>query len=378
MPKSSCDVLVVGGGPAGSSCARRLTELGVDVVVLDRQTFPRHKVCAGWITTPIVDELEIDLADYAAGRVLQPITGFRVSVMGHREAHFGYDQPVSYGIRRCEFDHFLLQRCGAHLRLGESLDSIERLGDRFIVNGEIETPLIIGAGGHFCPVARHLGASPKGKGQLIVAAQEIEFEMFAEQRAQCRVEGETPELFFCEDLAGYAWCFRKGDYLNVGLGREDTQRVSDHVRDFCTWLEDRGRIPRGIAERFQGHAYILYGHARRTLIEDGIVLIGDAAGLAYPESGEGIRPAIESGLIAAQVIAGASGDYRSANLQLYADRLVDRMGKPKAADAGLMALLPGALKRRLAATLLGTEWFARRVVVDRWFLHRHQPALCAG
>ena len=53
-------------------------------------------------------------------------------------------------------------------------------------------------------------------------------------------------------------------------------------------------------------------------------------------------------------------------------------GIDEAADAGLMALLPGALKRRLAATLLGTEWFARRVVVDRWFLHRHQPALCAG
>lgn len=375
MPASSCDVLVVGGGPAGSSCARRLGELGFDVIVLDRKTFPRNKICAGWITPQIVDELQIDLDEYANENILQPITGFRVSVMGHDESHLTYDQPVSYGIRRCEFDHYLLERSGATLRLGEALQSIEKRDGGFIVNGEIETRLIIGAGGHFCPVARHMGASPTGHGQLIVAAQETEFEMTSAQRAQCAVSGDVPELFFCEDLAGYAWCFRKGDYLNIGLGREDTEKISEHVRDFCTFLEERGRVPRGIESKFSGHAYILYGHTRRRLIDDGMMLIGDAAGLAYPQSGEGIRPAIESGLIAANVIAAAAGDYGVNQLEPYTRQLIARYGRPKSPQRGLLNLLPAGFKQSIAANLLGADWFARNVVVDRWFLHRHEPAL---
>src|SRR6187399_1861795 len=108
-----CDVLVVGGGPAGSSCARRLVRAGLDVVVLDKATFPRDKVCAGWITPAVVDELELDLSDYAASRILQPITGFRVAMLGGRDVTLAYERPVSYGIRRCEFDDYLLQRSGA-------------------------------------------------------------------------------------------------------------------------------------------------------------------------------------------------------------------------------------------------------------------------
>ena len=77
-----CDVLIVGGGPAGSSCAWMLHRAGLDVVVLDRAVFPRDKVCAGWITPPVVAALHLDLDDYRRGRTLQPITGFRTGVIG--------------------------------------------------------------------------------------------------------------------------------------------------------------------------------------------------------------------------------------------------------------------------------------------------------
>ncbi len=60
----SCDVLIVGGGPAGSSCARQLRRAGLDVLILDKSEFPRDKVCAGWITPQVVEELEIDTRDY--------------------------------------------------------------------------------------------------------------------------------------------------------------------------------------------------------------------------------------------------------------------------------------------------------------------------
>jgi len=79
-----CDVLIVGAGPAGSSCAWKLRDSGLSVVILDRQTFPRDKVCGGWITPPVVDELAIDLEEYSRGHVLQDIQGFRTSRMGSR------------------------------------------------------------------------------------------------------------------------------------------------------------------------------------------------------------------------------------------------------------------------------------------------------
>src|SRR5438034_8817232 len=97
----TCDCLIVGGGPAGSSCARALAAAGFDVIVLDKAEFPRDKVCAGWITPAVVDELQIDLDDFQRGRTLQPITGFRTSLIDGPQIDTTYDRVVSYGIRRC-------------------------------------------------------------------------------------------------------------------------------------------------------------------------------------------------------------------------------------------------------------------------------------
>ena len=69
----NCDALIVGGGPAGSTCARKLRQAGLDVTVLDSSSFPRDKVCAGWITTQVVDDLGLDVDEYRVGRTFQPI-----------------------------------------------------------------------------------------------------------------------------------------------------------------------------------------------------------------------------------------------------------------------------------------------------------------
>ena len=62
------DVIIVGGGPAGSTCAWKLRDAGLDVVVVDKAAFPRDKVCAGWLTRQVVSELELDPGDYEIGR----------------------------------------------------------------------------------------------------------------------------------------------------------------------------------------------------------------------------------------------------------------------------------------------------------------------
>jgi geranylgeranyl reductase family protein len=367
----TCDALIVGGGPAGSACAWKLRQQGMDVLVLDKAQFPRDKVCAGWITPAVVQTLQLDTAAYARERVLQPISAFRTGLIHGGELLTPYPATVSYGIRRCEFDHYLLQRSGARTLPGQALNSLQRRGGLWIVNDAIAAPLLVGAGGHFCPVARYLGAK-LGAGEIAVAAKEIEFKMDAAQRAACRVRADTPELYFCRDLKGYGWCFRKGDYLNVGLGREGSQSLSEQLEDFCGFLRERGRIPEVARGKFHGHAYLLYGRSRRKLLDDGVLLIGDAAGLAYPESGEGIRPAIESGLIAAGVVAQVRGDYSRQALQPYLVRLRAHFGRETAPAGGA---LPQALRKRLAGALLGSRWFTRRVVLDRWFLHAHQPGL---
>jgi geranylgeranyl reductase family protein len=371
----TCDVLIVGGGPAGSSCAWKLRGAGLDILILDKAPFPRDKICAGWITPAILEELELDPHDYRAGRVFQPITGFRTSCIGGPQVETRYDAPVSYGIRRCEFDHYLLQRSGARLALGQPFQGLRRDGDTWIVNESIRASLVIGAGGHFCPVARF--ATEKRSDDAVVLAQEIEFEMSPEQLASCRVEGETPELFFCDDLQGYGWCFRKGNYLNIGLGRENEQHLSAHVERFCDYLKQAGRIPSDVPSKFHGHAYRLHQHAPRRQTEDRLLLIGDAAGLAYPQSGEGIRPAIESGLMAADAILQYRDDLRRLTRADLQARLDARFG-PAEPQARFPNLLPARFRGVLASQLLKTRWFTRHVLIDRWFLHTHQPPLAAA
>jgi flavin-dependent dehydrogenase len=362
----SCEVLVVGGGPAGSTCAWALTRAGVDVVVMDKRPFPRDKVCAGWITPAVVESLQLDVETYRRGRIFQPITGFRTGLLGGGEVDTDYPQTVSYGIRRFEFDDYLLRRCGARLELGEALRTLEREGDGWLVNGRIRARMLVGAGGHFCPVARHLGAD-LGSSESIVAAQEVEFAMTPEQALHCTALGERPELYFCADLKGYGWCFRKGRYLNIGLGREDNHRLSDHLAAFREFLKHRGTIAFDLPTRFMGHAYLLYGHAPRAVVGDGALLIGDAAGLAYTQSGEGIRPAVESALMAAETILGAANAYRPERLAAYRERLTARFGPRQ--SRSVAEYLPGGLKGAMARALMASAWFTRRIVLDGWFLH---------
>ncbi|HKJ77073.1 MAG TPA: NAD(P)/FAD-dependent oxidoreductase [Gammaproteobacteria bacterium] len=367
-----CDVLVVGGGPAGSTLARRLGRTGFDVMVLDKETFPRDKVCAGWITPEVIETVGLEPEAYASERVFQPIRTFRAGLIDGPLVETEYEAAASYGIRRCEFDHYLLERSGARLAQGELLKGLERDGDEWVVNDRIRTPLVVGAGGHFCPVARHLGARP-GRDEPTVTAKEIEYRLEGPDRDHCPVAPGVPELYFCPDLKGYGWIVRKGDYLNIGLGRENSPKLAHHLDGFIDSLAEAGRLPPGgIPQRFHGHAYRVYGADPRRRVADGVLLIGDAAGLAYPQSGEGIRPAVESAVLATRAIEEARGDYRAANLQGYLTDLHRRFGNERPTGTN-----PGPLRTFVGNRLLRNGWFVRNFVVDRWFLHRSQPALIA-
>jgi flavin-dependent dehydrogenase len=368
------DVAVVGGGPAGSACAARLVAGGARVVVVDRARFPRDKPCAGWITPEVVEALELDLAGYGEGRTLQGIRRFRVGwAFGPgREIDYGID--VSYGIRRCEFDAYLLARSGARLFLGEGVQQVRRERDHWVLDGRVEAPLLVGAGGHFCPVARVLrdSSAPSradqraADRQATVIAQEMEIGLTPEQAERCPVEAGRPELDFLSDLSGYGWCFRKGRYLNVGFGRRGPSTLPREARAYLDWLVARGRLPAGLPAPLRGHAYRLREGRPGPIADRNLVLVGDAAGLAFAASGEGIYPAVVSGQLAAEMLmAGYVGEDGGRS---YAERLSDRLGPPSSRPA-----LPGSLRAAAGRALLGSSWLTRHVVLDRLFLHRHAP-----
>ncbi len=366
------DVLIVGAGPAGASCAWRLKRAGLSVALVDKSRFPRDKVCAGWITPAVVDCLQLDLDDYrAGGRTLQPFTGFRVGLIDGADTVVPYGRTVSYGIRRCEFDDYLGQRSGVPCFQETAVRQLERTSDGWVVNGRFRAKVLVGAGGHFCPVARLLGAR-RSPAASVVAAQEVEFRVPGEQLEDLPTDPAVPEIFFCPDLQGYGWCVRKGDFLNVGLGRVRHERLSEHVERFCEFLR-RGRGVPVELPRFHGHAYQLYERVVPKLVGDAVLLVGDAAGLAYPQSGEGIRPAVESGLLAAETILKADGRYGEEHLQPYAEAVVRRFGRPRA--WAVSDWLPERLVQLAARWLLPSAWFARRVVLDHWFLHVDQGPL---
>lgn len=359
------DVAIIGGGPAGSTCAWRLTQSGARVVVFDQKTFPRDKVCAGWVTPSVFDIMQIRSEEYAPGRVLQPITGFRTGMISGREIETRYDHVVSYGIRRREFDTFLLNRCGAELRTGQPVQSLTRSGDFWRINETCEARVLVGAGGHFCPVARMLGARSVPQAS-IVTAQEIEFEATPEDMAAGTISAETPELFFCDDLSGYGWAFRKGSYLNIGLGRVGATRLSSDMDQFVGTLRDRGKLKAALPGRPHGHAYQLYDHVLPKLSGEGVLLVGDSAGLAHSQSGEGIRPAVESALIAAEVILDLQSGGQSRSLEQYSERVLSHFGAP--GSVSVTDWIPQCWLRWVSCRLLGSAWLTRRVVLDRWFL----------
>jgi len=369
----TCDVVIAGGGPAGSACAWRLRQAGLDVVVIDGANFPRDKVCAGWITPQVIDDLRLDVDDYRSGRTFQPITGFRVGLIGGGGTVETTDRrPVSFGLRRCEFDHYLLQRSQARLQLGVRVANIRRHDGCWVVNESVVAPMLVGAGGHFCPVARMLNGAPDRT--ALVAAQEVEFAVGDGDASSYPVHPEQPELYFSPDLGGYGWCFRKQGHLNVGFGRLDARGLPSATAEFVEFLKARRRIPKKAAWRWRGHAYLIAAPTGRRIVDDGVILIGDAAGLAYPQSGEGIRPAIESGLMAASAILSAAGRYTRDQLDPYERQLRKRFGVSRLASL-LSHVVPYNVALGLAPRLLEAPWFVRRVLLHRWFLHAHEPGI---
>lgn len=307
------ETIIVGGGPAGSTCAWHLLKKGRQVLVLDKAAFPRLKLCAGWITEKVMADLRFTPRDYPHPilkldiRTHLPKIPFALNWFPTRGANFS--------IRRVEFDAWLLQRSGAPVEL-HSVKAIRREDDLYIIDEAFSCRYLVGAGGTMCPVRRNLFDEKRQKSRQIVTLEK-EFQ-YPARKDDCHL------YFFQRGLNGYAWYVPKGNgFVNIGIGGKSNYfkysgtSIHDHFHNFLGDLVGEGRLDAGTAGDLTatGHPYFLYANEGE-ISKDNCYLIGDSAGLASVDLGEGIGPAVESALLAADEILG-EGEYSRSPITHY-------------------------------------------------------------
>src|SRR5206468_4211002 len=212
------DAIIVGGGPAGSTCASILLKSGVNTLLLDRADFPRVKLCAGWLSPPIWDILGISPKEYTRG--LWNWNTVHIHFRGRKYTI----KSSGYFIRRYEFDDFLLRRSKVQTIEGCNVRQVEKDSEGFwVIDNQYRAKYLVGAGGTHCPVARSLFPKPE-KPQC--GTQEREFEGSPDEIAACRAgkDGE-PEILLHDDMKGYSWNVPKGQWLNIGTGTAVAREV---------------------------------------------------------------------------------------------------------------------------------------------------------
>lgn len=293
MKKNHFDVIIVGGGPAGSAAAHTLAAGGIDVCLIDRCIFPRHKLCGGLLTLrskkifdevfgvswdPVIEGVSRGLFFYQEDHLLN-------SVRDYRDLYF---------TQRYNFDNYLLglaRKAKASLLLGNdvrNMDTRERtltLSDGTMLSYRY----LIGADGVNSRVAWTLFGNFFDKATL---AYGLEMEVPITGRTQRIVD---PEIYFGVVKWGYGWVFPKKETLTVGIGGLHG-KTPDLRKRFVEFVKMRfGDTPKA---ELKGH-YMPFGNYRRRPGKDNVLLCGDAAGLADPITGEGIAFAMQSGHYAA-------------------------------------------------------------------------------
>jgi len=341
----SADVIVVGAGPAGSATAIHLAHGGCRVLLVEKTTFPRAKVCGDGLTPRAVREMA-RLGIDVAGLDWQRHVGLRMHV-GRAEYVLPWpdlrDFP-SYGFvkRRGEFDEFLARRAveaGARLMTGTSVAAPwfrrDRVAGVVTKDGRrFAAPVVVAADGASARLGLAVGRPRLVNRPLGVAVRTYYRSPMADERwLDLWLElWDGPHL-----LPGYGWSFPEGDgTCNVGLGLPDATlyRDTDYRDLLARWL---GALPGTWefteANRIEpvGSAALPMGFNRRPAYDRGLLLVGDAVGAISPYNGEGVSYAMESGRMAAeQILAARARGFgsRAAEraLATYGRRLADAWG----------------------------------------------------
>jgi geranylgeranyl reductase family protein len=357
------DVVVVGAGPAGSSCATRLAAAGLHVALVDREAPPRYKTCGGGLVWKARRRLPAPF-EQAAGHIVE--RECRTAELHLHDADLSFrverEQPLVSMTMRAELDQWLAAEAvaqGAELLApyqvlgGQALEDrargapagLEIATDR----GTLHTRFAVAADGVGSRLARSLGWSPPGR---VAAALESEIAVpraDLERFAAARFDFGTVE-------AGYSWVFPKRRHLSIGCltTRRGPVRLRAHLEEY---LQRLGLQPLHRSD----HGYAIPLRPRRgPLARRGVLLVGDAAGLADPLTGEGISWALLSGELAARAIVEQPTDPEAAG-RLFGASLRREVLSELAVARRLARLLYGAPRLRAAVFRRAGQPMAERI-----------------
>ncbi|MGH3008510.1 MAG: geranylgeranyl reductase family protein [Gaiellaceae bacterium] len=295
----SYDVAIAGAGPAGSTAAYHLASAGARVLLLDKATFPRDKPCGGGVTGRAARLLPFSIEPVVEDVVDRMDCGLRYRQHISRKAR----APLAYMTQRARLDHFLLQQAadaGADVQQGTTADA-----------RELDARIVIGADGCNGSSAKQLGLAEE-----VVHGVALEANYPWEARFAGAMLLEIAVIH-----GGYGWIFPKGDHVNVGVGGNEAEgpRLRAELRRMC---EAHGIDP-DAATRTRGYRLPMRA-AGTTLARGTTAVIGDAAGLVDPFSGDGMYEAFYSAKLVAEasleVLAGRADD-----LSAYQDAVERRI-----------------------------------------------------
>jgi flavin-dependent dehydrogenase len=312
------DVIIIGGGPAGSTCAWKLQKKGVDCLLLDKQVFPRAKPCGGWLMPEVLEDLEIDPGAYPHN--LMSFDSYHL--------HFKYLnlclKSQQFAIQRHEFDDWLLKRSGVPV-INHQVAHIREDSGYYVIDDLYKCKYLVGAGGTNCPVYRTFFKSVNPRARELQAVTLVE-----EFPYDCT--DENLHLWFSINLLpGYAWYVPKSrGVVNVGIGTltPRLQRQDDSIKnEWQRFIEKVAALSLVNNYQYNPRGYVYY---LRSNVEVGRLgnafVVGDAAGLATRDMAEGIGPAVKSGLLAAESIT-ADKKYDLSLIKKYSsgNRLLNRV-----------------------------------------------------
>lgn len=324
---SDADVIVVGAGPSGSTTSYYLAQQGLKVLLLEKTKFPREKVCGDGLTPRSVKQLlDMGIEPTEANGWIKN-KGLRI-IAGKHRLELNWPELESfpnYGLVRTrhDFDEILAQRAkaaGADLReetrvLGPIRD--EKTGRVIGVNAKTKqgnvsfhAPFVVAADGVSARMALALGLQRREDRPMGVAVRTY----YKSPRTNDDFMESWLELWDGDKLLpGYGWIFGVGDGTsNVGLGILDSSpafQSIDYKELLKKWLEQTplewGYRDENMVGEIRGAALPM-GFNRQPFYTQGLVLVGDSGGMVNPFNGEGIAYAMESGKVAAEVIAEAA------------------------------------------------------------------------
>ncbi|TKJ29994.1 hypothetical protein CEE39_08610 [bacterium (candidate division B38) B3_B38] len=311
------DVAIIGAGPAGSTAARLLAEKGYRILLVDKATFPRDKICAGWVNRLAVERFPY-LQESLDTLMETPFYGLTfLSPDLLRRALYQENKPVGYLALRSRFDDGLRRialEAGVEFIEGNGLLKMEEEQDavRFTLQrgDTYRASVVIGADGAHSRVARLLSMRRCWQKQWrVVCANE---DLPSSPQRVLSFYGEKPCIYVIPkfgDLTGYGWVFPKKHHICVGIGGflKKGQSIKRLYFQLIRALQENGLLPEESIPQSVSYAIDPVGgvYSQRSLVKGRVLLVGDAAGFVSSLTGEGIYPAMVSAQCAAEVIDSA-------------------------------------------------------------------------